>query len=269
MSAALGLTSYAVAQPVVSPTIQSVTMQPNPVVPAPTLVREDSGPPFQTGLGYHTLWNSDWGQLNTAVGFAALEENFGSGNNTAIGAFALQLNDSTQSGNAGANTATGSWALYANFDGAGNTATGSDALSNNTTGNFNTALGFAAGGNATTGSYNLFLGAVVYGDAADTNTIRIGLPYDSGTGAGQNQTFIAGIYGTPLSGTAHAVYVDANGQLGTVAVGGGGGVLPMSQLQQQVDDQRKQLRDQDAVNAELRARLAKLEALLASAARRK
>jgi hypothetical protein len=43
----------------------------------------------------------------------------------------------------------------------------------------------------------------------------------------------------------------------------------MSQLQQQVDDQRKRLRDQEAVNAELRARLAKLEALLASAARRK
>ena len=91
-----------------------------------------------------------------------------------------------------------------------------------------------------------------------------------GAGTGQNQTFIAGIYGTPLSGTAHAVYIDANGQLGTVAVGGAGGFLPMSQIQQQVDNQSQaQLRDQETANAELRARLAKLEAHLASAARRK
>jgi hypothetical protein len=60
-----------------------------------------------------------------------------------------------------------------------------------TTGGWNVAVGDRAGSSATTGSYNVFLGAGVYGNAADTNTIRIGLPY--GGGLGQNKTFIAGI----------------------------------------------------------------------------
>jgi hypothetical protein len=64
----------------------------------------------------------------------------------------------------------------------------------------------------TTGNYNLFLGANVTGTASDTNTIRIGLPYD-GTN-GQNQTFIAGIYGTPMAGVSPVV-INASGQLGT------------------------------------------------------
>ena len=116
--------------------------------------------------------------------------------------------------------------------------------------------------NATTGHGNVFIGAGVVGTAADTGTIRIG--------SGQNQTFIAGIHGTELTGPAVQVFIDANGQLGTLPIGGGGGgFLPMSKLQQQVDDQSKRLGHQEAVNAELRARLAKLEALMASAARRK
>ncbi len=91
------------------------------------------------------------------------------------------------------------------------------------------------------------------------HTIRLGRPYN-GT-VGQNQTFIAGIYGSPLSGTAHVVYIDANGQLGTVAVGGGGGgFLPMSQLQQPVREQDKPSRDQPSVNADLRGQIAKLVA---------
>jgi cell division protein FtsB len=58
--------------------------------------------------------------------------------------------------------------------------------------------------------------------------------------------------------------------LGTVAVGSGaGGFLPMSQLQQQVSEQRKQLRDQHDVITSLRARLAKLEELVKAGARRK
>ena len=193
-----------------------------------------------------------------------------------------------------ANTATGANALYVNGSGSYNTATGAYALYS-MTGSDNTAVGYGAGANATTGSFNVFLGSQVSGDAADTNTIRLGLPYDGVRG--QNRTFIAGIYGTPLSGTAHAVYVEANGQLGTVAVGGAGGFLPMSQLQQQVSDQRTQLRDQQdlvvrlqrqvqdqqatnlrlqrqaqdqqTTNAELRARLARVEALLQSVSGRR
>jgi hypothetical protein len=119
------------------------------------------------------------------------------------------------------------------------------ALNSNTTGNFNTALGQLTGSNATTGSYNVFIGAGVQGTATETNTIRLGLPYD-GTN-GQNQTFIAGIYGTPITGGLPVV-IDANGQLGIAAqpvtiIGppGGSGTEPpatVAQLQQQVRDQQ-------------------------------
>ncbi len=96
------------------------------------------------------------------------------------------------------------------------------------------------------------------GHAADTNTIRLGLPY-SGV-IGQNRTFIAGIHGTQLTGPAVQVFVDANGQLGTltapVASGTGTTPAPLA-LEQQVQDQQ-------ATIADLRARLARLEAQMRS-----
>src|ERR1700730_14320523 len=108
------------------------------------------------------------------------------------------------------------------------------------------------------------IGANVYGLSSDTNTIRIGLPYD-GTN-GQNQTFIAGIRGTQLTGSAVQVFIDANGQLGTLTPGvvSGSGSIPVmvSQLQQQV-------RDQQTTIADLSARLARLEALVGQSAGRK
>ncbi len=129
--------------------------------------------------------------------------------NTASGTSALLLNETGAD-----NTASGSAALRSNTTGNQNTASGGAALYSNTTGSGNAALGYAAGTNATSGSYNVFLGADVVGTAADTNTIRIGLPYSGGVG--QNQTFIAGIHGTQLTGPAMQVFIDANGQLGTL-----------------------------------------------------
>jgi hypothetical protein len=110
----------------------------------------------------------------------------------------------------------------------------------------------------------VFLGAGVEGTAADTNTSRLGLPYNSGTASGQNQTFIAGIYGTELTGTAHVVFIDANGRLGTVTPGvlSRTGTTSVSQLQQQLQDQQTTI-------ADLRARLTKLEAVLARAPARR
>jgi hypothetical protein len=151
-----------------------------------------------------------------------------------------------------------------------NTASGNSALQNNTTGAYNAALGAMAGNNALTGNYNLFLGAEVLGTASDTNTIRIGLPYD-GT-AGQNQTFIAGIYGTAVTAGV-PVFINANGQLGIEQPGSGGGMpIPVSttgamdvtvaQLQQQVRDQQSTIADQGATIADQGARLARLEALV-------
>jgi hypothetical protein len=63
---------------------------------------------------------------------------------------------------------------------------------------------------------------LVTGTAADNNTMRLGLPYGGGTG--QNQTFIAGIRGTTVSGGLPVV-VDTDGKMGTA-----GGTTALSVL---------------------------------------
>ena len=91
-------------------------------------------------------------------------------------------------------------------------------------GNFNTALGKNAGSECTFGYYNICIGAHVKGLAEDTNTIRIGTPYDPTQSvpfgpAGQNRTFIAGIVESPLSPSdaLGAVGITSEGRLGTIA----------------------------------------------------
>src|SRR5438128_590206 len=120
--------------------------------------------------------------FNTATGFEALFSN-------TTGSF---------------NTADGLSALRHNTTGEGNTANGFRALVRNTTGNDNIALGNNAGENLTTGSNNIDI--FDRGVAGEANTIRIG---KQGT---QRTTFIAGISGATVTGTA--VVVDSNGQLG-------------------------------------------------------
>ena len=64
----------------------------------------------------------------------------------------------------------------------------------NTTGSNNIALGYEAGENLTTGSNNMDIGNL--GVAAESNTIRIG------TQGTQTATFIAGIFGSSVTGDA-------------------------------------------------------------------
>jgi hypothetical protein len=123
-------------------------------------------------------------------------------NNTATGSGAL-LNDTTGENN----TATGLNALFRNTTGTNNTATGAGALFNNATGSGNIALGVNAGVNVTTGDRNIDIGNA--GVSGDAETIRIGV---QGT---QTRTFVAGISGSPITGTS--VVVNINGRLGTVA----------------------------------------------------
>ena len=68
-------------------------------------------------------------------------------------------------------------------------------------------MGFNAGANLTTGNSNIDIGAL--GVAAESATIRIGV---QGT---QTRTFVAGISGSPITGTS--VVVNSTGRLGTVA----------------------------------------------------
>jgi hypothetical protein len=92
-----------------------------------------------------------------------------------------------------------------------NTAVGYGALFDTTTGVANTALGYSAGAHNQTGSQNIFIRSV--GNAAnpaESNTIRIGEGYI------HSQTFVAGIFGSPVSAaTDTLVVIDSTGKLGT------------------------------------------------------
>jgi hypothetical protein len=140
--------------------------------------------------------------FNVASGLVALASNTTGANNTAVGYAALYSN-TVGKGNA----AQGVNALFSNTTGIRNLGIGSNALYGNTIGGYNIALGFDAGYNVTTGSNNIEIGAM--GAAGDNGTIQIGV---QGT---QTLTTIAGIYGTPLTGSA--VYVTSTGQLGVQA----------------------------------------------------
>ena len=121
--------------------------------------------------------------------------------NTAGGTGALQNNTAGFD-----NTAHGFNALFSNTSGGFNTALGVDALLFNTTGLNNIAVGVGAGGSLASGSNNIYLGSSS-ATATEANTIRLG--------AVQTQTFIAGISGVPVSGSA--VLISNTGQLGIQA----------------------------------------------------
>ncbi len=173
--------------------------------------------PFLHDYGnYNTFLGEDAGNFsmsgggNTASGYQALTANTTGYSNTAAGFQALTTNTTGND-----NTTSGYHALSANTSGSDNTASGFDALYNNTSGIHNIALGAGAGLALTTGNYNIDIGNA--GVTAETNTIRIGDTYVSGATppSGQNQTFIAGIYGTTTASiSGGAVYVDQFGQLG-------------------------------------------------------
>jgi hypothetical protein len=159
---------------------------------------------LNTASGYEAMFFNTTGASNTASGYQALLSNTTGGTNTASGVGALFANTS-----GGGNTATGFHALYANTTGIENTATGQGALYSNSTGSNNIAVGFQAGLHLSTGNHNIDIGNV--GVAGETGVIRIGTSLPSPL---QTATYIAGIYGTSVSGSP--VYVASNGQLGTV-----------------------------------------------------
>lgn len=188
-------------------------------------------------LGWSALSAANPGQGNTAVGSGALSNNT-SFYNTGIGANALYSNiDGLH------NTAVGNSALATNHTGDGNAVLGKDAMYGNTQGDHNVAIGRDAMRVNTTGGYNVAIGVAALSQNNGSNNIAIGAsaaylagfntapsinnsiyigyngsPTFSDTikiGAFQTQTFIAGIAGVNVTGTA--VQVDGNGQLGVVA----------------------------------------------------
>jgi hypothetical protein len=265
--------------PIAAQSAPAATAQPQDRV-SPSLLEG----PANTAVGRDALSSITSGFYNVALGNSALHDNTTGTQNTATGGWSLFWNSTGEYNTAtgmqalflntvgGYNTATGSFALTTNDTGWYNTAIGHSALYGNTTGHSNTAIGDNAGALATAGSYNVYLGAAVSGVADEGNTMRLGLPYDSSAGTGQNQTFIAGIHGTPLAGPAVPVYVDVNGQLGTIVapVQSGSVSEPVSSqaaaLANRVGEEEARNRRQAAEIADLRARLALLERLVAERA---
>jgi hypothetical protein len=151
---------------------------------------------------------------NTAVGYQALYDNAGTGNN-AQGYQALFQNTTGSN-----NSAIGQGALYSNTTGVGNNAVGLTALENMTTGERNTAVGNNAGLNLLSGNYNTYIGWGVNGVegvdvAAENYVTRIGVTYTDPLISGTPTTYISGIYNVPLSG--QMVVVTSTGQLGVAS----------------------------------------------------
>ncbi len=192
---------------------------------------------LNTGIGQGALTSNIFGVENTALGAGALTNNIGpnscsncGNNNTAVG-FQAMYSNGTPSNNGGSfNTAVGNNALFSTdgiselTEAVSNTGVGNSVLSANTIGSFNTAVGDSAlihvsgnsnfnvaigsnaGKNLTSGTNNIYLGSVA-GAATESNTMRLG--------AGQTRTFVAGVYAAHA--TARQVFVNSNGQLGTLA----------------------------------------------------
>ena len=156
---------------------------------------------FNTAAGTGALDQNSTGSSNTASGYAALEANTNGNYNTANGFYSMLYN-STGSGNA----ALGSYALFANTTGSNNTALGANSLYFNSSGSGNIAVGTNAGSNLTTGNNNIDIGNL--GVAGENGTIRIGAR------GPQTKAFVAGIWGSPVTGSA--VYVNGYGQLGVM-----------------------------------------------------
>jgi hypothetical protein len=190
----------------------------NTAVGAAALLLNTTGS-FNTAVGTALVLN-DGGSSNTALGYYALKNNVDGGANTAIGVGAL-----ANHGTGFYNTAIGYQALLVDISGEGNTALGSGPLDSVTTGENNTGLGRHAGNAITEGSDNVCVGFDSgIGITTGTGIITIGQVTGVHSIFGQvdNRTYIANILGAAVDAvTAHAVYVDADGRLGTFLAAAG------------------------------------------------
>ena len=176
-------------------------------------------------IGANSMYSNTTGESNTIVGYSAYYFGQSGGSNVAVGDSAMLKLDGSS------NTAVGFNALLGDGSGTSNVAVGGDALervqsNNNTgigyaalvqdsTGSNNTALGYLAGAGPNSGSNNIEIGN--QGDGPDEILQSGSIPIDANLtrlGAAQKQAYVAGIYGTSVSG--NAVFVNSQGQLGVV-----------------------------------------------------
>ena len=168
-----------------------------------------------TGLGYNSLLSCTTGNANTAIGTFSQNDTTAGSANTSVGAGSLTSNTG-----GGGNVAIGTGAMSFNMTGGNNVAVGLNALFHSTgdsntavgtnalvgtTGTKNIGIGLSAGMNISTGSNNIDIGNPAPGNESDT--IRIGNT--------QTAAYLAGVSGVTVASGVQ-VYVDANGQLGTL-----------------------------------------------------
>lgn len=157
---------------------------------------------YDSAFGAFALSALTSGDGNSAFGTYALNLDTTGSYNTSIGNFASYFNTT-----GGDNISIGPFSLEDNTSGNSNTAIGFGALIYNTTGNSNIGIGPYAGYTASTGSNNIEIGN--YGNSGDSGVIRIG------TSGNQTSFYAAGINSVAVSGGV-PVYINSNGQLGTV-----------------------------------------------------
>jgi hypothetical protein len=122
---------------------------------------------FNSAFGSETLLFNTSGYGNTAIGSSALKGNNTGIYNTASGYQALYSNTTGTY-----NTASGYQALYSNTTGFNNTAIGMYALYSNTTGSYNTGIGYNAGPGSSNLTNTTAIGSGAY--ASVSNWVRIG-----------------------------------------------------------------------------------------------
>jgi hypothetical protein len=186
---------------------------------------------FNTFAGAYAGYSNTTAQFNSFFGASAGRNNTTAQFNSFFGKSAGEAStagyNSFFGGEAGMNNTTGYFnaffgahAGYFNTTGSHNSYFGTSA-GYYTTGHSNSFFGANAGYNSIVGDYNVFIGADVLGKPEDTNTIRIGNPYDttSEPPTGQYQTFIAGIIENPIDPELNpsVVGVTGDGQLGTIS----------------------------------------------------
>ena len=157
---------------------------------------------YNTANGANALFANTIGNYNTSIGSGASSANTTGSYTTALGAYALRSNTT-----GGSNMGFGAYALPANTTGSDNVGVGVQSLYQNATGSNNIAVGFQSAYNLTNGSNTIEIGSV--GATSDKDLIRLG------TQGLQTETFIAGVYGSTVTGSA--VYVTSAGKLGVLA----------------------------------------------------
>ncbi len=193
---------------------------------------------FTIGVGTEALKNDDGtSNQNTAFGYQALRTTNSNFANTAVGYRAGYALTGTGDTNYGRDSSLfGQNAGTALTTGRGNTAFGAGALDGATTPDNNAAFGREAGGSVTTGASNVFVGPdagyttttgsnnIILGNAAEASSATVSNEITLGN-TSVDKFRIPGINFTVKDSTATEDYVltvDANGEAGWEAAGGGG-----------------------------------------------